>query len=350
VLSIRRENSLQQTPVRITYGSLDDENVEELLFGMKPESISLPIKSGNGWFIFKLVSQEHNPAVNLSNEQPRNIVTKTLTSRKVQQIGGSYLDSLIGGRSIEADIKIFLKIFDALYGIVSKEYPANLNDSSFQIAFSEKNILMTINAMNSSDLSAPFIEFEDGIATAKDFLYYLHYQNNELENLSKENIKKTLTIAVRQFIEDEMLIREGIKRGLANNWEVIKGVSMWRDHYMAQLMMESFYDSAKITDDELKDYFDSKNSDTTSTAQKSVIRTQLELNKLQNIITEKTVEYAKKFSFQINDQILDKLVLSELNTFTYKLIGFGGRIAAFPMTIPMYEWYYKMQSEKTSLP
>jgi hypothetical protein len=350
VLSTRREYYLQQSPVRITYGSLDDETVEDLLFNMKPESISLPIKSGNGWFIFKLVSQQYNPAVNLSTEQPGNIVKKIITDRKIQKVGGEYLDSLIGGRRIEADKKIFYKIFDSLYDVLSTEYPSNLNDSLFNLVLSENQIFKTINNVSSSDLNSSFIKFEDGTATAKDFLYYLNYQKIEIYNLSKEHIKKILNAAIKQYIEDEMLVREGIKRGLANNQDVLNGVSIWRDHYMAQLMMESFYDSAKITDDELKDYFNVKNSDTTSAQQKSVIKTQLELNKLQNILTGKTIEYAKKYSYEINEQLLDKLDLSELNTFTYKLIGFGGKIAAFPITIPMFDWYYKLKQEKILTP
>ena len=60
-----------------------------------------------------------------------------------------------------------------------------------------------------------FIKFEDGSASAKDFLYYLYYQKTELDNLSKEHIRKALSAAVKQYIEDEMLVREGIKRGLA---------------------------------------------------------------------------------------------------------------------------------------
>jgi hypothetical protein len=350
LLSTRRENNLQQSPVRLTFGSIEDENIEDLLFGMEPGSISLPVKSGDGWFIFKLISENQNPGINLSSEHARNMVNKTLHDRKVQQVGGSYLDSLIGGRRIEADKKIFLKIFDAMYSVLSKEYTANLSDSLFYFTLSERDILQTIYSMSPSDLNVPFIKFEDGSSSAKDFLYYLYYQKTELDNLSKEDIKKTLNASIRQYIEDEMLVREGIKRGLSDNRDVTNGVSMWRDHYMSKLMMESFYDSAKISEDELSNYLDWKNNDKTSAEQKSVFKTQLELNKLQSILTEKTVEYSKKYSFQIYDEVIDKLELSELNTFTYKLIGFGGKMAAFPVTIPMYEWYYKMQSEETSLP
>ena len=350
VLSTRRENNLQQTPVRIVYASLEDENVEDLLFGMTLESISLPIKSGEGWFIFKLISENQNPGINLSGEHSRNLVKKTLQDRKVQQVGGAYLDSLIGGKQIEADKMIFFKVCDAMYSVLSKEYQANLGDSLFHFSLSEKNILQTIYSMSSSDLISPFINFEDGTASAKDFLYYLLYQKIEPDNLSSENLKKILSSVVKKFIEDEMLVREGIKRGLADNRDVMNGLAMWRNHYLAQLMMESFYDSAKISDDDFINYENIMSNDTTSTAKKNVLRTQLELSKLQNILTEKTIEYAKKYSLQIYEQVIDNLELSELNTFTYKLIGFGGRIAAFPITIPMYEWYYLMQNEKTSLP
>jgi hypothetical protein len=350
VLSTRRENNLQQTPVRIVYGSLEDENVEEILFGMRPGSISLPVKSGDGWFIFKLISENQNPGINLSSEHARSMVKKTLQDRKVQQVGGAYLDSLIGGKSIEADKKIFLKIFDALYSVLAREYPMNLNDSLFAITLSERQIIQGLNSINYSDLNSPFINFEEEPSTARDFLYYLYYQKIEFDNLSSEHLKKTLSSAVKKFIEDEMLVREGIKRGLADNRDVTNGLSMWKDHYFAQLMMESFYDSAKISDDDFINYENLKRNDTTSTAEKNVLRTQLELSKLHNILTEKTIEYAKKYSLQIYEQVIDNLELSELNTFTYKLIGFGGRIAAFPITIPMYEWYYLMQNEKTSLP
>jgi hypothetical protein len=350
VLSTRIENNLQQAPVRIVYGSLEDENVEDLLFGMRPGSISLPVKSGDGWFIFKLISENQNPGINLSSEHARNMVKKILQDRKVQQVGGAYLDSLIGGKSIEADKKIFLKMFDALYGIISKEYPENLNDSLFYVTLSENDILLTINSINSSDLNALFIKFEDGFASSNDFLYYLYYQKIELDNLSKEHIKKTLSATVRRFIEDEMLVWEGIKKGLENNKDVINGVEMWRDHYMSKLMMESFYDSVSVTESELNEYINQNNIKIDSLHNQDLYKSQLTLQKLDEIVTRKTIEYAKKYSLQIYEQVIDNLELSELNTFTYKLIGFGGRIAAFPNTIPMYEWYYLMQNEKTSLP
>ena len=350
LLSTRRENRLQETPVRIVFGSFDNEKVEDLLFGMDTGSISLPIKSGNGWFIFKLISKNQNPGVNLSTGQPRNMVMRTLQDRKAGKVGGAYLDSLLGGRRVEADGKIFTEIFQSLYSNLSKKYQANLNDSVFNVTLTEKDIIELLNSLNQTTLNSSFIKFQENPPTAKDFLYYLYYREIKLDNLSPDYVKKILSGTVRQYIEDEMLVREGIKLGLENSRAVVNGVSLWREHYMAQLMMESHYDSAKINDADLKDYIITKDKDSTTAEEKSAFKTELELYRLQKILTEKTIKFANKYSISINENILNEIKLSELNTFTYKLIGFGGRIAAFPETIPLYEWYYIMKNKKTSLP
>jgi hypothetical protein len=67
---------------------------------------------------------------------------------------------------------------------------------------------------------------------------------------------------------------------------------------------------------------------------------------MENLINKKTVSLAKKFGITINEQLLNKVQTSELNTFTYRLIGFGGKIAAFPITIPMFQWYELYLNQK----
>ena len=283
------------------------------------------------------------------------MVFKTLQDKKVAKVGGAYLDSLIGGKRIEADRKIFNSIYETLFNILSVKYQDNLSDSIFNFSLSEKEILQTINSMNSNDLNNPFIKFKDDPSSAKDFLYYLYYQKVNFESLSSEHIKKILNNSVKHYIEDEMLVREGIKRGLVNSGSIRKDIALWRGHYLAQLMMNSFIDSVVVSDDELDDFVKMKigatdslqslNNETISYKKRGLFRSQLKLKKLQIILTEKTIEFARKYSVSIYEQILNSIDMSELNTFTYRLIGFGGRIAAFPITIPMYEWYYKMKEE-----
>ena len=69
-------------------------------------------------------------------------------------------------------------------------------------------------------------------------------------------------------------------------------------------------------------------------------------NELDNFINEKTVSLAKKYKISIDEQLLQNVKTSEINTFTYRFIGFGGKIAAFPITIPMYEWHEQYKQKK----
>ncbi len=77
-----------------------------------------------------------------------------------------------------------------------------------------------------------------------------------------------------------------------------------------------------------------------------LIRVKLALSKMDNLINDKTISLAKKYKISVDKQLLKKVETSEINTFTYRFIGFGGKIAAFPITIPMYEWYKQYELNK----
>ncbi|MBE0538580.1 MAG: peptidylprolyl isomerase [Ignavibacterium sp.] len=76
------------------------------------------------------------------------------------------------------------------------------------------------------------------------------------------------------------------------------------------------------------------------------IRVKLALSKMENLINKKTVALAEKFKIKLNQELLKNIETSEINTFTYRFIGFGGKIAAFPITIPIYEWYEQYKQKK----
>jgi parvulin-like peptidyl-prolyl isomerase len=78
-----------------------------------------------------------------------------------------------------------------------------------------------------------------------------------------------------------------------------------------------------------------------------LIRVKLALSKMDNLLNDKTISLAKKYKISLDERLFKTIKTSEINTFTYRFIGFGGKIVAFPITIPMYEWYkeYKLNKE-----
>ena len=78
---------------------------------------------------------------------------------------------------------------------------------------------------------------------------------------------------------------------------------------------------------------------------KEQIRSNLFFEKLNQELEAKTVKLATKFGVRIYESELNKLTLTKIPMFVHRFLGFGGRIAAVPVTIPFYKWYYKWTSE-----
>jgi hypothetical protein len=70
---------------------------------------------------------------------------------------------------------------------------------------------------------------------------------------------------------------------------------------------------------------------------------------MNELINKRTVQLAEKYGVEIDYDLLSGTRLSEVNTFTYRLIGFGGKIAALPVTVPIFEWY-RFYESKEELP
>ncbi|MDO8548986.1 MAG: peptidylprolyl isomerase [Ignavibacteria bacterium] len=389
-----------------------------MLFSMMPGSISEPLKTRDGWFIFRLQEEDIDPAIKPSTEHARNMVFNILKERKAQKIGRDFLDQVIGGRSVSADGKILENVLSNLIAVLNENHKDQSLENGFELTSKISHQLM--QRVDEKILSEEFIHFQKNPLSARDFLYYLFYQKLVFNSLQPQIVRAVLNKAVRQFIEDEMIIREGIKRGLDKRENIQSDFRTWKEYYLAQLLMQSYSDSVRISEGELKGYYLEKTNLPDLSMQVNIIeiltddlntveeifneleqgkdfkelavqytqrewtkknggefgyfsvksggeieiiaasmdvgeiygplkvpegysvfklRTQLGLQKLNKQIVNNTIKLANKYDVKINEQLLKKAELIELNTFTYRLIGFGGKIAAFPIAIPMFEWY-----------
>lgn len=425
----------------VKYGSFEDENLEDTLYSLRLGNFTGPYKSGNNWFIFKLISDEIDNSIDPSKEHARNIVLKKLKDRKSQNLGRAYLNTLFTGKKIEADRKLFDLISDNLLAMIKNRVSQSNYETGNEIQLIETDIYKLIQILDQSALNFAFIEMDEYPATVFDFLFYTIYQKIYFASLDSLRFKKTLNGVVKKFIEDEIIAREGYRLGLNNLSSVKNDMAVWKDYYLSEVLMNSFSDSINITDQDVKDYLGTsvKRTDalminiveilTTSlndiesvlnelkngkdflelsekynqrewtkeskgvwgffdpskageigrvAAQMNVgkvygplkvkdgysvfklidrkkntqvenkvisadslkfIKTKLALAKMDELINNKTIELANKYKLEINENALSKVEVSPLNTFTYRFIGFGGKIAAFPITVPMYEWF-----------
>lgn len=432
----------------VKYGSLEDDNLENTLYSLSLGNFTGPYKSGNNWFIFKLISDEIDNSIDPSKEHARNIVLKKLKDRKSQNLGRAYLNTLFTGKKIEADRNLFNLISNNLLSVIKNRTGVSNIQMGSEIQLLETDIYKALKLINQSDINSPFIEMDQYPATASDFLFYAIYQKIYFASLDSLRFKQILSGVVKKFIEDEVIAREGYKLKLNNLSSVKHDIAIWRGYYLAEVIMNSFSDSIKITDQDVKDYLGTNitNADgfminiaeiftpslediehvldelksgrdflelsekynqrewtkrskgiwgffdpykageigrialemsvgevygplkvkdgysifklidqkknvpaenkVISADSLKFIKTKLALGKMDELINKKTVELAEKYKVEINPNLLSKVEVSPINTFTYRLIGFGGKIAAFPITVPMYEWFKDYNTKK----
>lgn len=80
---------------------------------------------------------------------------------------------------------------------------------------------------------------------------------------------------------------------------------------------------------------------------KEVVFEQARIQKLQDKFDNYVASLAKKYDVQINESVLNAIDLNPVQLFTYRYMGFGGRITAFPYTTPQYKWFkiFKQKEE-----
>ncbi|WKZ70832.1 MAG: hypothetical protein QY331_06165 [Melioribacteraceae bacterium] len=67
--------------------------------------------------------------------------------------------------------------------------------------------------------------------------------------------------------------------------------------------------------------------------------------KLNKLITDETVELAKKYDLKVNESTLIPIKVTEVPTLIYRLYGFGGQSTAAPFLNLFYEWYFQYKNE-----
>jgi len=71
----------------------------------------------------------------------------------------------------------------------------------------------------------------------------------------------------------------------------------------------------------------------------------LYFDKLNELLEEKTIEFANKYGIELSEDFIHSEYYSDVNLFVHRYMGFGGRIAATPFTTPFYKWYYRWKND-----
>ena len=353
----RREEKQQVNGVPVIYGQMDDK-LEKKIFSLKIHQYSKPIPVQIGWVIYYVNSIEDYVQPTADNiEGNRKFVKETIFNRKAKGFYKEFFDKYIKGNSINADKSLFNRVVNELFLVFSSDEQDFYNKYKKKFELDTYKLKSIRKNFSSKELSSIFIKFKSHPISLGQYLNNLELNSLFTDKRSKYAISKSLNTDIKDFIFEELLVREGYSRNLQDSEDIKKDMNLWKSSFMASYYKYSFLDSVEISNTDSKNFYEkivSESKDSIKQSYKSVkekIERGLYFKELENIYIDTTVYFAKKYKISVNKKLLNSIQLTNIEMMVFRKLGFGGEISAVPYAQAFYKWKnWLPKSIKQTLP
>ena len=303
ILVNRPEYSLQTDNFyQVHFGQMS-ELAENILFNLKLYEVSNPIKSPEGFYIFKLYSIENEIIEN--EKQANNMIQKVnrvVEERENENLYQKFYKSFFPGRKVKTDGELFWSLSNKLIKIIEERRKLDDKKPNETVYLASEDFMKMKNDFSKDTLDLPFIFLENKSISLKQFLYAFAFEGFYSNFTEPNKIRAQLNSRVKRFIEQEFLTKEAKEEGLQNLPEVKEDIKMWRDNYLATLYKQTLFDSSKVSEEEIKEYY---------TKSKSLGSAQTLINIIQ-ISSKNLDDFVKIFDLLDNGSDFRELALANL--------------------------------------
>lgn len=245
-------SNLISKDIEVSLGSLLDEDIEDSLYSLKVNQVTLPIKSEIGWVIFRIKNKVFVP-IDLNDKKFIEDMNKTIKERRVENRYKEYRKELLTGVIVDINPESFKLTFNLVWDRMKNRQITKDIVNYFELSEGDfENILTTTS---NDDLTKTLFSLNNKNINIESFLSQLAFDGFSVDKLDSLLILQKLNRRVKQFVEDELITQEGYKKELNLNASVREDLSKWREKYLAQFYFNSVLDSIKITDSDIHDYY-----------------------------------------------------------------------------------------------
>ena len=273
LLVIRPEYELQKNNFyQVHFGQMA-EHAENVVYNLRLYEVSAPIKSPEGWYLFKLYSIENEIITN--EKQAKNMeknVKRITEARADENVYQKYYKSFFPGRKVTTDGELFWSLSNKVMVELNKKREVEGIKLGESVRLGPENFMEIKRKFGADSLAMPFVHLEESPITLEQFLHSFAFEGFYTSISDDSQIRSQLNSRVRRFIELEFLAREAKEKGLENLPEVKEDIAMWRDNYLSTLYKQTLFDSSRVTDREVEEYF---------AKSKSIVASQTMINIIQ---------------------------------------------------------------------
>ena len=257
ILAESPELQEQIEPVTIIYGQMD-KSIEDSLYDLKIGEYTSPILTPDGWYIFILRNRsEQTLAATVDLTDFRKSVEKIIKARKEKDVYWQFKNNFLSDKKVDVEPKLFESLVQRLAQILDEKKYTDKIKTGDPVNFLADEVLLVENEFGTDSLKMNFILFEENPVSLKEYIRSLAFDGFNTTNCSLNYMRALLDSKTREFIEQELIYREGLTLGLNLLPEVQQQVRVWQDNYLFQILQEKFLDSASVTEQEVFVYYSS---------------------------------------------------------------------------------------------
>lgn len=254
ILKLPQFVSIAQNPFEVELGTLMDEEVEDLLFSLKPGEFTSPINSETGRIIF-LSKDIISKPLDLTDSKTSQQIKQKIKERRAMHKTRDYIRELTAGITINIDETSFRNAGDAIFTVLSGSIVKGKTaaDSSRILTDGEFTSVKTI--LGHEGLKQPLFTLKTKTVTVWDFLANLAFEEHRFNLTNKKLLLQKLNKIVKDFVQQQILTSEAERQGLESLPGIQKEFVSWKQNILSQMLKVSFLDSTRVSDQEIEDYY-----------------------------------------------------------------------------------------------
>lgn len=252
LLASRVESGEETKPVEITYGDMVP-SIEDSVYKLQVGEFTKPVYTPEGWHIFYLADKTQN--IFDDNTKPEEAVRNVIKKRKEKIFYNQFLQKTLKGAKINFGKELFDLLTERVYNFIKEKCVDDKEPRKLPFFFYQADVVEFYSRINDLHPQANFIFFDEKPAALKQFLRELFFEGLTINSTQKEDIRKEINKKVLEYIERELLAREGYRHGLNLLPDVKNEMRMWKDYYSQQTYLSEKIYNDVISDAALHQYF-----------------------------------------------------------------------------------------------
>lgn len=277
----------------IALGSLKDEEIEDLIYSLKPGEFTRPILSEVGWVIFYIKNILTTP-LDITDEKIINEIKQRIKNRRALIKSNEYLAKILGGYTINIDEEAFQIVAQKIYERIILGTQNNLDSARAEYVLNDNDYRIIKLELGEENLQKVLFKVFDKNVTIWDFLAEIAFKETRFQSKFQSKIFNRLNKIAKNFVAMQILTYEARKQKLDQVKFVKDELARWKEHYLAQMLKLTYLDSARVSENEILDFYQNEyKKDTSILLMNLCILTSRNLEEIESVLNQ--VNFGKTF-------------------------------------------------------